>query len=79
MTRTITPKLDRGKMVPLINQEKLKQPPPARISYRVAEFAKLSGIPYNTVLYYCNLGTIPSVKIGRVRIIPASYVTGLGL
>jgi hypothetical protein len=52
---------------------------PQRISYRLAEFSALSGIPYRTVLYYCTTGKIPSAKIGEIRVIPAAYVAGIGL
>jgi hypothetical protein len=45
-----------------------------RLSYRLREFAALTGLPYSTVHDRCKDGRIPTVQIGEIKVIPATYV-----
>lgn len=45
-----------------------------RVSYRLREFSRATGIPYSTVFDQCKAGKIPSVLIGSTRVIPATYL-----
>jgi len=57
-----------------VKAKKAEEHRPLRLSYRMREFAALTGIPYDTVVGQCRTGKIPTVMWGSIRSIPASYV-----
>ena len=45
-----------------------------RMFYTINEFAEVSGIPRKTIYHWIYKGWLPTVQLGRRRLIPAEYV-----